>query len=46
MSRLEEAVKVSYSLMAQSSRLEAVRWLEVLATRSQRIAVCGRHFRQ
>lgn len=41
-----ETVMVSFSLMAQSSRLEAVRWLEVLATRSQRIAVCGRHFRQ
>lgn len=44
--KAEGAVMVSYSLMAQSSRLEAVRWLEVLATRSQRIAVCGRHFRQ
>lgn len=43
--RAEEAVMVSYSLMAQASRLEAARWLEVLATRSQRIAVCGRHFR-
>lgn len=44
--RAEEAVMVSYSLMVQSSRLEAARWLEVLATRSQRIALCGRHFRQ
>lgn len=44
--RAEEAVMVSYALMAQSSRLEAARWLEVLATRSQRMALCGRHFRQ
>lgn len=44
--RAEEAVMVRYALMAQSSRLEATRWLEVLATRSQRIAACGRHFRQ
>jgi hypothetical protein len=37
---------VSYALMAQSSRLEAARWLEVLATRSQKTALCGHHFRQ
>ena len=44
--RAEEAAMVSYSLMAQSSRLQAARWLEVLATRSQKIATCGHHFRQ
>lgn len=44
--RAEEAVTVSDALMAQSSRLEAARWLEVLATRSQRMTVCGRHLGQ
>lgn len=44
--KAEGAVVVSYSSMAQSSRLEASRWLEVLVTRSQRMAIRGLRFRQ